>query len=257
MDEITIAGCRLSANPLRSERGLSLFTRTCLMMAVLLGSVASPAASQYSSPRIARIQDLSYANVVRLNVRVTLPQRYTRPQVEALARTLVDSLSGLRRVNAISVMFFGPGTPTDGAWDVAAVDWAPGGRWEDAGTVQAGEYRTFRYAVNYREAAARPSTSESLASSGRRGLFGAPVPRGASLLSRTAGNAREGRDPSERYRIRASASAIADFYSRELPRLGWSADGSTGDNMLYFKKGAVMLGVIINRSGGTFTLMGS
>lgn len=234
-----------------------MHARPLLTIAVLSCSVVAAATSQVPSFRIARTQDLSYSDVIRLNIRVSVPRHYARSQVEAIARVLVDSISQHRRVNAISVMIFGPGSATDGAWDVAAVDWAPGGNWADAGTVPAGDYRTFRYSVNYRPAAEASSTDESLILSGQRGLLGAPLPRGASLISRTRGDAQAGRDPSERYRIQASASGIAAFYSRELPRLGWSRDGTSTGTALFFRKGHQMLGVLINRSGGTFTLMGS
>jgi hypothetical protein len=40
-------------------------------------------------------------------------------------------------------------------------------------------------------------------------------------------------------------------------KAGWLKDGASTDLVLFFTKGKAMLGVLINKSGGTFALMGS
>lgn len=42
-----------------------------------------------------------------------------------------------------------------------------------------------------------------------------------------------------------------------MSKIGWSKDGASTKAALFFTKGRQMLGVLINNSGGTFTLMGS
>ena len=47
------------------------------------------------------------------------------------------------------MLFYSPGTPTDGAADVALVEWAPNGDWGTGDTVKAGNYSSFEYKVTY------------------------------------------------------------------------------------------------------------
>ena len=100
-----------------------------------------------------------------------------------------------------------------------------------------------------------PSSAPSLVAATTRGLMGVPVPEAAALAERTP--ASEGRDPTERYDITASLGAIAQFYNTEMPKSGWSKDGTSIETALFFRKGSEMIGVLINGVGGTFTLMGS
>lgn len=103
--------------------------------------------------------------------------------------------------------------------------------------------------------AAAAGGESDLSPSGETGLLGVPLPAGAELIERTPGGA--GRDPRERYRISASADDIGTFFDREMVRSGWSKDGLSTDAAHFFRKGNLMLGVLINSDGGTFTLMGS
>lgn len=66
-----------------------------------------------------------------------------------------------------------------------------------------------------------------------------------------------GLDPSERHAIPASAADIAAVFSRDTPAAGWAKDGALTRYILLFWKGDVMVGVLIDRNGKTFTLMGS
>lgn len=229
-----------------------------LSVALALGALLSTdVAAQVPTYRIVRTEDLSLARVRRLNVRVAVPRHYARAEVEAIAADVVAGIVRRQEVNAISLMFFGPGTSTNGAWNVASVDWAPNGQWSDAGNVQPGDYSTFVYSTTWRPPPQTVRSSGQLSASVRRGLLGAPLPVGAVLIERTSGDRASGRDPSERYRVRATASAIAEYFARQMPLAGWSSDGASTETSLFFRKGALMLGVLMNRSGGTFTLMGS
>ena len=102
-----------------------------------------------------------------------------------------------------------------------------------------------------------PARATDLQASGESGLLGAPLPVGAQLLERTPGNPAAGVDPRERYSISASAAAIAAFFRRQMQAAGWARDGTSTETVLFFQKGRLMLGVLIGRDGGTFTLMGS
>ena len=107
---------------------------------------------------------------------------------------------------------------------------------------------------------AAPSVSApvpDLKPSGATGLLDAPLPAGAVLLDRTAADPALSRDASERYSISGNAAAIAAFFNREMTRAGWTRDPTSTETALFFEKGRYVLGVLMNRRGGTFTLMGS
>ena len=91
------------------------------------------------------------------------------------------------------------------------------------------------------------------------GLLGAPLPDGATLVERTAGDVANGRDPRERYALKATTAEIVDFYVRAMLVTGWSRHPSTNERSgtLFFRKGRAMIGVLVNSKGNTFTLMGS
>ena len=96
-----------------------------------------------------------------------------------------------------------------------------------------------------------------LARSSQTGLLGVPLPAGARLTERTAGDPAAGRDPSERYAISAAAAEIIAFFNEVMPAAGWAKDGPSRPTSAFFRKGNHMIGVLTNSDGGTFTLMGS
>ena len=154
-------------------------------------------------------RDLSMGPVRRLEAKVSLPEHYTRKDVERVAQAVVADITSSQRVNAISILFYGPRTSTAGAYDVAMVEWAPSGRWAEARSVPAGDYSTFRYSVSYNPPIPTlPSGASRLAGSNQTGLLGVPLPEGARLIERRAGDRAAGHDPSERYAISASAAEI-------------------------------------------------
>lgn len=208
--------------------------------------------------QVVATRDLSMGAVRRLEARISLPEHYTRDDVERVAQAVVAGMTSSQRVNAISILFYGPQTSTSGAYDVAMVEWAPDGRWADAGSVRAGDYSTFRYSVSYiAPTPTPPSGASRLAASNRTGLLGVPLPEGAKLIQQRAGDPAAGRDPSQRYAISASAAEIIAFFSEVMPAGGWAKDGPSGPTSAFFRKGNLMIGVLTNRDGGTFTLMGS
>ena len=109
-----------------------------------------PATAPVPPHEIVTTQDLSYSTARRYNLRVALPEYYSREEIERIARAVVATITDRERVNALSIMFYAPGTETTGAWDVGMIEWAPNGRWGDALSVDAGDYRSFRYNVTYR-----------------------------------------------------------------------------------------------------------
>ena len=157
-------------------------------------------------------------------------------------------------LNAVSILYFGPNTDTDGAWDIASVDWAPNGKWADADKVISGDYSNFGYAISYKSPI---STITTLVRSKKRGLLGVPLPRNAKLTKRTPGDPARGSDPRENYAISGSADAIIAFYEKEMVSAGWIKTGPFIDYYLFFEKGNFKILVEVNQEGGTFIIMGS
>lgn len=232
--------------------------------------MACSEASRESSPppshEVVKIEEPSFGNVRRLVYRIQLPEHYDRSSVEEIARWRVQELVRQGEAfNAISMLFYGPDTDTSGAYDVASIDWAPDGDWSKADTVDAGDYRSFRFTVRYTpvlsagpNAVEQDDTSPGLSASGNTGLFGIPLPEGSRLAGRTEGDPAAGIDTRERYMLKgASAVDILGFFASEMPRAGWQKTGPATPSALFFKKGDTMVGVLTNQEGGSFTLMGS
>jgi hypothetical protein len=226
--------------------------------APVMPRAAAPPAAALPAYRVASSKDVKLgraqgAEAIGVQVRVSLPAHYPQATVEQIARQIAAAESRKRPVNAVTVLFFGPGASTTGAYDVAAVEWAPNGRWADANTVKAGDYATFRYSTGYNPPVAVPATPPARAT--KPGLLGAPLPKGARLTKKVAANS--DRDAREEYTVKATAAAIAAFFAAEMAAAGWGRDGVQKPTFLYFRKGSHKLGVIIDSDGGSFTLMGS
>ncbi|CAN5880508.1 hypothetical protein BH23ACT12_BH23ACT12_22110 [soil metagenome] len=100
-----------------------------------------------------------------------------------------------------------------------------------------------------------PGVASSLEASGSTGLLGVPLPKGATLLEKSPGSADA--DPRERYSISASAAEIEGFFSHAMPAAGWAKDGTSTDGALFFRRGDVLIVILYDSDGGTFTLAGS
>ena len=213
--------------------------------------------TQVSAYRIVKTEDVSFGQVRRFNVRVSLPDHYSKDQIEEISTNITADMTRRQPVNAILIFFYGPNMATNGMFDVARVEWVPNGRWSDADTVQAGDYSTFRYSVTYRQPAVLQQATTVLESSGLTGLLGVPLPKGATLINRTPGDPAVEQDPTEKYEISASDADIAAYFRSEMIKSGWLKRGGSTEYILLFVKGKKMIAVFINSPGGTFSLMGS
>jgi hypothetical protein len=245
--------------------GIMQSTRRFGVLAATVGTFASCAdgesmrrPAQVPAYQVVTTRDLSMGTVRRFEARVSVPEHYSRADVERVAQAFVADMTSSQEVNAISILLYGPQTSTSGAYDVAMVEWAPYGRWADAGSVRAGEYSTFRYFVSYiAPAPTLPSIASRLTASIQTGLLGVPLPKGARLIEQTAGDPAAGRDPRQRYAISASAAEIMAFFTEVMPAAGWAKDGPSRPTSVFFRKGKFMIGILTTRDGSTFTLMGS
>jgi len=215
----------------------------------------------------------SQGAVIRRQIEdVKLPTVYSEKKVLAVAKDVVATETREEAVNAIMIFFYGPNTVPGGGFDVARVVWAPGGKGEDANSVRAGDYGTFRYSLNYISPEQTPPSLLVLSS--KKAIYGIPLPKGAKLITKFRGSrspvygkdhvgGSEGRrivgwsvsDPYEKYRIRASATEITGFYEREMKLAGWKQYGPS--SLHSYKKGKIQVIILVGEKGGTFKIMGS
>jgi len=91
----------------------------------------------------------------------------------------------------------------------------------------------------------------------KAGLLDCPLPKGAALAGSSPSASGGGEPATETYSLRAPAQEILGFYEREMERSGWRKSELSSQFLLYFEKGERTVGVLVDRNGGGFTLMGS
>jgi len=233
---------------------LGLFLAACQSTSQQNASAPTTSKAQPSIPSFSIIEktDVSTATARRLRIKVSIAQHLEQPDIERIANAIVNDATRANPVNAIAIFFYGPNGSTTGAYDVASVEWAPNGRWEEASSVRSGDYSSFRYSVKYKPALS--SSDKGLKRSGAQGLFGIPLPEGAKLQTRKATQAG---DSSESYSSNASAVDLHAFFLREMAASGWKKDGLSQDLVLFFAKGKILVQITIAKDGRRFSLAGS
>lgn len=114
---------------------------------------ATPTVDITSSPvatpeyRIAKKEDLSYPNVTRIQYRVALNKSPTEAELRAVCEELIVQQKKVKPCNAVSFAFYLPGSDVSSHYTAGKADWAPNGRWEDAGTVKAGDYSQHQLSI--------------------------------------------------------------------------------------------------------------
>ena len=117
------------------------------------GSTARPRRTSIPKPknvpkyRIVEEESLDYSTVVRRGYRVSVEREMTRAELEAISWDIIRKRTEDTPVNAISIMFYLPGTDTGGAFTAGKAEWCPNGEWGDAGTVATGDYSKHKLAV--------------------------------------------------------------------------------------------------------------
>lgn len=116
---------------------------------------------------VIRVDDVSFGDVVRLVVRAVVPYPVTETQARAvLDRLIIDAAA--EPLNAVAVTLYDDVFFVDGPFTVAQAEFAPGGVWADADTVEAGDYTSHETVYQFRPkiadpdgaAADRPSPAE-------------------------------------------------------------------------------------------------
>lgn len=86
------------------------------------------------------------------------------------------------------------------------------------------------------------------------GLFGVSLPVGSSLVDRSP--LKEDADARETYRVPMATDEIRAFYVRELASLGWDPYPAESETILNYRKGDLVIAVVLDGNGQRFTLTG-
>ncbi len=96
---------------------------------------------------VARIEDLSFGDTVRLQYRVVVPGEVDEAGLRAVVDDVVAAAKQDRAFNALSVGLFASEDEIDGAYTLGLAELAPGGKWDAADTVVAGDYDAMELTV--------------------------------------------------------------------------------------------------------------
>jgi len=90
---------------------------------------------------IVKVEDLSFSTCVRVQYRIRVEKLLSLTELADICGEVIEKQKAEKPVNAISFFFYLPGTGTYSMQTAGAADWAPDGKWVEADTVKAGDYR--------------------------------------------------------------------------------------------------------------------
>lgn len=90
---------------------------------------------------IVKVEDLSFSTCVRVQYRIRVEKLLSLRELADICGGVIEKQKAEKPVNAISFLFYLPGSDINFSHTAGAADWAPNGDWVDADTVKAGDYR--------------------------------------------------------------------------------------------------------------------
>jgi len=102
------------------------------------------------SYRIIEVEDLSFSNVTRFNCQVVIDEPVEPEDIKQLAEFIVEEAKTTDSFNALSIMFYDYEEYIGFGYTLGKVEFAPGGEWSKANTVNAGDYHLMRYKYDLR-----------------------------------------------------------------------------------------------------------
>lgn len=99
---------------------------------------------------VVTVEDISYADVVRIETHVRTSQpvsELSKEELRLIAKEIAAQGTTDVEVNAITVFFWEDDDVIGAETAYARVDWAPYGEWERAGDVETGSYRHHEFTV--------------------------------------------------------------------------------------------------------------
>ena len=96
---------------------------------------------------VAKVEDLSFGATIRTQYRVVVPGEVTEAELRAVVDEVVAKAKQDKPFNALSVGLFASEDEIDGAYTLGVAELAPGGQWDAADTVEAGDYDAMELTV--------------------------------------------------------------------------------------------------------------
>jgi hypothetical protein len=123
--------------------------------------------------KIVKTEDFSYANVKRIQYRISLYKDTTKNDIKHICDQLINNHKTKNLVNAITFLFYSPGSGTDGAYTAGTAVWAPNGKWGDAGKVKTGDYSKHKLEITIGSALGeyKPKKSTKITIEKRKKIF--------------------------------------------------------------------------------------
>jgi len=111
-------------------------------------TAATPTPETLPSYTVAKVEDISLAATKRYVVHIVLPGKSTQGQRMTIARREVERLKRTRPFNAAGVFFYKKKSDI-GKAAFGSIDYAPGGDWSAADTVETGDYLSMEYIIQF------------------------------------------------------------------------------------------------------------
>lgn len=93
-------------------------------------------------------KDISFGLTKRFVVRIQLQKPSPADELKRISEKIVENYKGKEPINAVSILFYLPGSDINGHFTAGKVDWAPSGKWESASDVRAGDYSKHQYNIH-------------------------------------------------------------------------------------------------------------
>ena len=109
----------------------------------------TPTVKPRPSYTVAKIENDSFGSTKRYEIHVVLPGSSTGSQRMQIARRVVEDLKDEKPFNAAGVFFWKKKSDIGKMPAAHSIDYAPGGDWSEADTVETGDYSSMEYTVQF------------------------------------------------------------------------------------------------------------
>lgn len=116
-----------------------LMTAGTILFSLIIGIIPSACSKRKVTAHVPQYivvstEDASYGNVVRRSYRVRVRHEVTTEELTTISNEIVGKATSQRKINAVMIFFYLPGSDTRMAYTAGKAVWAPGGDWGKAST---------------------------------------------------------------------------------------------------------------------------
>ncbi len=118
-----------------------------MALAVIAAAVLMGQAKAKIDYKIAQEEDFSFGGAIRLGFRIQVAEPVTEAKLRAICEEIIAQQKRIKPHNAISFLFYLPGSDIRRQYTAGKADWAPDGKWERAFDVRTGDYSRHRLTI--------------------------------------------------------------------------------------------------------------